>query len=162
MNDHHPALICLNGHIITDSLMSELYKANDCCTKCGSKAIFKCPSCNELIRGAKIISFEYDIHLDNAPAYCHGCGKPYPWTLQFLEKCEKNIDKIPKLSHKEKEELKELLPNIVVETPSTQHAFERIKEILVSTSKDARAAIIGFVIEHGCQRLINLLNNWLG
>lgn len=94
--------ICKKGHLQTSILgFSEKYE-NLYCKECGSEIIDVCPNCNSIIQGGtfevkKEIELyntdffspgyyekEYRIPTSYIPKYCHNCGKPYPWTEDFL------------------------------------------------------------------------------
>ncbi len=80
------AKVCLNGHVLTYHL-SECPDVGDYCTKCGAEAIDHWPKCNAPIKG-----LPFDVgYFSFGPgpqmygeAYCHECGKPYPWAGKVL------------------------------------------------------------------------------
>ncbi|WP_336014809.1 DUF2321 domain-containing protein [Fusobacterium polymorphum] len=89
--------ICEKGHLQTSLLeFSENYE-NLYCKECGSKIIDKCPHCNAEIQGGMAChtvgrdivynqpTVDTQKYSNNTvPKYCHNCGKPYPWTEEFL------------------------------------------------------------------------------
>jgi len=78
MGWYDTALICENGHVLTDSLRSSPQFATKYCEKCGAKTISKCPNCNTDIRGYYHIEGVFSTGHKKAPNYCHECGQPYP------------------------------------------------------------------------------------
>lgn len=72
-------LVCENGHKITSSLKSSPEYYVERCSKCGTKTLSKCPSCNEDIKGYHHIPGVLGGGSIPIPDYCHKCGKPYPW-----------------------------------------------------------------------------------
>lgn len=79
------AQICVNGHVVTDTLEFSPERAEKRCHECGGETISQCPSCSVAIRGYHhvpgiIIAGGYE-----RPAFCHECGKPFPWTAAGLE-----------------------------------------------------------------------------
>jgi len=80
------ARVCLNGHVLTYHL-SENPDVGNYCTQCGVEAIDHCPNSNTPIKGLPfnigVISFKPGPRL-YGDAYCHECGKPYPWAEKVL------------------------------------------------------------------------------
>lgn len=92
--------ICINGHIQTTILEEDESYIKKFCSQCGSKIIDTCPSCNAFIIGGigylepiyhPHTYMEIDMKIgdkvpskESIPYYCHNCGKPYPWTVKFL------------------------------------------------------------------------------
>ena len=52
---YEQALVCLNGHLITDHLLSAPQRAAPFCKKCGAETISECPSCTAPIQGNYIV-----------------------------------------------------------------------------------------------------------
>lgn len=77
------AQICMNGHVVTSSFhdMPEFNKKF--CDKCGQATITECPSCQTEIQGHYRGSMS--VKKSRAPAFCSGCGTPYPWTAASIE-----------------------------------------------------------------------------
>jgi hypothetical protein len=153
---HEPAQICLNGHLLNDRSLSRPGPPVSFCTACGADIIERCPGCGGPINGRrqplKMYAAPYVI-----PAYCHSCSKQYPWTKRHLEAAEQLVD-ASKLSAAEKKVLKDLMPDLIYETPRSRTAVARItdfleraspplvssmREILMSVATDAIKKTIG-------------------
>ena len=131
---NYPAFICENGHV--NSVYS--FTCQDkFCTICGAKIISKCQNCNVTINGRPTGDFGF-IGSYNAPAYCHNCGKPHPWTSKAIEAATYMVQEETRLSFDEQQKMIDILPDIVSETPKTQLASIRYKKII---------ALGGFIAE---------------
>lgn len=114
------AQVCENGHLRNSDTSTHSAKNEDFCSICGAKVISACPHCSSQIRGAYYmnkpiysstmcnvlegrklsshISGYKDVKISNTvdvPAYCHNCGKPYPWTEATLQTAEHIIVETP-------------------------------------------------------------------
>ena len=86
MGYYRTALICVNGHTITDSVDTHPQRSEKFCSKCAAPTISQCPSCTTNIRGDYFVegSFVYRGGY-KPPAFCYNCSKPFPWTESKLE-----------------------------------------------------------------------------
>lgn len=127
------ALICMNGHKINGKYHDLPQLNSNFCKKCGAKTINSCSYCRSEIcgyyRGGPFAA-NYRV-----PAYCQNCGKPYPWTEEKLKALKETIDQ-SEISDKEKEEFSKNLPDIISETPRTQTASLKIKNIGAKVGKE--------------------------
>lgn len=101
MGYYDSAVVCRNGHVITDMASRSSQAGQKFCDDCGAATLSRCPNCGTPIRG--------DYHSDSvvfisarapvAPKNCHECGKPYPWTrwslFRLLGTGERREFKIP-------------------------------------------------------------------
>src|SRR5438105_3047900 len=78
------AQICRNGHVVNDSAKQSPQHSTAFCERCGQPTITQCENCHLDIRG--------DYHIPNVfggsydrPAFCIGCGSPYPWTVSAIQ-----------------------------------------------------------------------------
>jgi hypothetical protein len=89
------ARICLDGHLIGfdrgvevtgRSGLSHYREGDRFCVRCGNKAITNCLNCNRAIRGEPDVTWMAVDALPpySIPAFCYGCGRPYPWTERRL------------------------------------------------------------------------------
>lgn len=138
------AQICLNGHVITDSLRSYPHHGKKFCDQCGEGTISKCSECSTPIQGHYhvdgVIGFSHDYR---APSFCHECGSPFPWTVASIEAAKELADEIDGLSDEEREQFRTSVEQIVSDNPRTSLAASRIKRFLgkagaglVDTAKD--------------------------
>ena len=130
------AQICENGHVANSMARDYPQRNQDHCDKCGTPTIMACPSCQTAIRGfyhvPGVIGFaEYD-----APAFCHKCGKPFPWTTARLRAAEELADELDGLTPDDREFLKKSLHDLVRETPKTRVAETRFKKIMRKAGRD--------------------------
>lgn len=87
--------VCLNGHQITSSYYRNPEFRSDHCDKCGAKTIFKCPKCNEPIRGKYHVEGVANLLPTPIPEFCHKCGEPYPWKGKVKEETQDKDTKEP-------------------------------------------------------------------
>jgi len=141
------AQVCENGHLRNSDTSTHSAKNEDFCSICGAKVISACPHCGSQLRGAYYmnkpiysgtmcnvlegrklsshISGYKDVKISNTvdvPAYCHNCGKPYPWTEATLQTAEHIIDMLDELTPDQKKQLVDFIPDIIVETPQSRYA----------------------------------------
>lgn len=152
------AHICTNGHVISSISETSEIRSVKFCTKCSAPIISKCPSCSVNITGKYSDEMfgttgqKYD-----RPAYCHNCGKPYPWTESALEAMKKIIWEDEDLFDDEKERMSQSLPDLLTETPKTDLAIMRVKKYAMRAAKEVGTAFLSFVIEHGCEKAVTAL-----
>ena len=139
MSGHYDAAqICLNGHVINDNF-HDYPDHNACnCPKCGEPTTIACASCKAEIRG----SYEADgVALFGAqyqlPAFCHNCGRPYPWTDRKLKAATELADELDELNPEEKEKLKRSLNDLVRESANSEVASLRFKKVMKKVGKES-------------------------
>ena len=141
------AQVCQNGHLRNSDTSTHAAKNEIFCSICGAEVISACPHCGSQLRGAYYmnkpiysgtmcnvseerkfsshISGYKDVKISNTvdvPAYCHNCGKPYPWTEATLQTAEHIIDMLDELTPDQKKQLVDFIPDIIVETPQSRYA----------------------------------------
>ena len=128
----YSGLVCENGHPITDRLEDQTARAAPYCTTCGALVLRACPSCDAPIRGdyRPPPGYGHVIRRYEPPAYCHNCGRPYPWTERTLSAAHELIDSSDELEPDDKEALKESLVALTRDTPGTPVAASTAKRIL--------------------------------
>lgn len=121
------ATICLNGHVVS----STKAEYTPFCDICGKATISICSNCSKPIRGdyevpgVAAIGFPY-----HKPSYCYNCGYPFPWTEQLINNAVELIALDEELTDEQKEILKNALPDLIVETPSTPVATAKYKKFI--------------------------------
>lgn len=125
MGYYENATICLNGHTISETTANY----TDFCSKCGKSTISVCTNCNEPIRGmycepASLI-FDYE-----KPSYCFKCGNPFPWTETLIQNAIELISLDENLSDEDKEIIKNALPDLIVDTPTSPVATAKYKKFI--------------------------------
>lgn len=159
MNGYYDvAQICLNGHMV-NSLAHESPQHNQkFCDKCGAPTLMECPNCKINMRGY----YNSDIVVlggnpTPAPAYCHECGKPYPWTEAKIEAAQEMVQEIDELSSEDKVALSESIADIVKDTPRTPIGAKRFNKFMGKVQKETAAAfkeILISVVSEGVKRSI--------
>lgn len=129
--------VCFNGHMITSMLKSYPEDASEYCSQCGKATASKCQNCQANIRGYHHMSHIAGGGPDKPPAFCHNCGKPYPWTEASLKAAQEYADEIEGLNESEKQALKSSLNDLVSDTPRTQLAASRFKRLVGKAGKGA-------------------------
>ncbi len=130
------AQICENGHVANSMARDYPNSNQDYCDKCGAPTIMACPSCQTAIRGFYHVPGAIGVEHYAAPAFCHKCGKPFPWAAAGLRAAEALADELDGLTSEERESLKKSLHDLVRETPNTRVAETRFKKIMRKVGKD--------------------------
>jgi hypothetical protein len=138
---HDASQICLNGHHITGSFHhSPEYRLNRC-TQCGEATIMQCTQCKAEIRGdyrgGGMLSMT-----DEVPNFCSSCGDAFPWLERKIEGIKSSIDELPVLKTDEKDRLKLVALDLVVDSPKSQAATMRYKtalEKVAASSAESKA-----------------------
>ena len=130
--------VCENGHAINGRARDYPAHNENRCSKCGARTLTSCPSCKTEIRG------EYDVPSVAiiggsyvAPAFCHECGHPYPWTAAGLRAAERLADEIDGLAESEKTLLKASLSDLIRDTPDRPVAETRFRRIMQKAGGEA-------------------------
>jgi hypothetical protein len=140
--DH--AQVCLNGHIVNPNVEDTPQDNRTFCGRCGAATILACPSCDAPLDGTYYGGFTIiPSHPEN---FCHGCGRPYPWTEAALKAARELADELDDLSPEERETLKKSLDDIVADTPRTQLAVNRVKGLLGKAGQEAAGTFKGIVV----------------
>lgn len=143
------AQICLNGHVITESLKTSPARAQAFCSECGAATISACPSCNEPIRGYYHIPGTIGFgRMSGTPSFCHACGAMFPWLTAAMDAANQLADL--ELGNSAADTVKEALPDIVSETPRTKVAAIKMKKVL-----DTAGPVVGDMFR---DILINVLS----
>ena len=149
MSAYDTAQICLNGHLISGSLEVYPHLAQHYCSLCGSETISICPECNTPIHGYYNFEGIFEVDAHDVPAYCHNCGKPYPWTQKALESAALILEE-SELGEEQIQNMIQVLPDLVTENPGTNLAVLRLKKIFASGGRLITDALRQFVIDYCC------------
>lgn len=170
---YETAQICESGHLITKHYSLYPAEQKPFCPICSSPTICECPSCHAKIQGC-LHRIDEEFNLANCffddefscpepesitrsecldenaeyiiPAYCHNCGKPFPWMQANLDEIETLIAMSDDLTGEEKNQLHTLFPNLFTETPHTVSSAITTARLLTKLSpllKDALKASVG-------------------
>lgn len=128
------AQICLDGHIINPCVNTFPKYNKKFCDKCGKEVIDECTHCEVKIQGNPFIRNRNNI----APAFCHKCGEPYPWTETKNKVTEELIQELEEISEDDKMILTKNINDIIIETPETNLAVIKIKKIFKKYGEPVR------------------------
>jgi hypothetical protein len=149
-NRYDTAQICLNGHIITDSIQVDP-EDQKFCGECGASTITQCQSCDAPIRGREYIfdflSGSRPIGLHRVAQFCYQCGEPYPWLKEKLDAAKELAQELDELSEEEKQLLTKSIDDLVKETPKTELAAIKFKKMLSKTGKETAEAFRSILID---------------
>jgi len=151
------AQICLNGHSINSMAVSSPERNQNFCDKCGAKTITDCPHCKHCIRGKYHISGAFHFSEFHPPKFCHHCGQPYPWTESTIEAAKEYADELEKLTPEEREKLKKSIGDLVQDTPKTELAASRFKQLVTKaggSTADIFQKVLVNIISETAKKLI--------
>ena len=142
------ARYCLNGHLLDEHVELAISPLHDApfCSRCGEKTLTECSECHTKITG----SDDYTSKKYPQPSYCSGCATAFPWTERLTQKLIKELTK------EDSQLLIEELPNLTNDTPATEAAVVRIKEMiqrLKPSARDLTKATLSGLVTEGAKRL---------
>jgi hypothetical protein len=76
-----------------------------------------------------------------APAYCHDCGKPYPWTTEKISAAKDLADEVEGLTPEDRTKLKSALDDITTGGPKAEASAARIKRLLGKATTEIGKAL---------------------
>lgn len=120
------AQVCIKGHVTNASFQDHPEFNVKHCRDCGSPTVTACPSCATPIRG-HLRGVLPSLHW-KAPAFCHECGKPHPWTDANSKALADLVDELGTLEPEERQKLKLSIPDLVADTPASGVAVVRFKK----------------------------------
>ncbi|MBU9705906.1 DUF2321 domain-containing protein [Paenibacillus sp. AK121] len=133
------AVVCLNGHLITNTLTSAPHEATRFCSDCGERNIAKCEHCGEPIRGATRVYMEGYTY--QTPSFCHSCGHEFPWLTRKLEQADRLVDLIENLTEEERSVYKSDIRELIKDTPKATVAGISIKKLLIKTPQNIKDSL---------------------
>jgi hypothetical protein len=143
--DH--ALACANGHLINDEVLLSSARNSAFCSDCGEGTLDACLACGERMRGRFHAPGRPATALARPPRYCHECGEPYPWTKERLEAARQLADEVEGLSPRERQMLKESLPDLLSDNPRSELAAVRAKRLIAKSAKEGGRALGNIVLD---------------
>lgn len=168
------AQICTDGHIINGSMEDNPELNKNYCHLCSSKVISECSVCHTKIQGDYYGDYEipFDIKsgktetrqeiihkLTEAPAYCYECGSPFPWTETRLQYGQNIVDSLDEISPELKKNFKELLPDIITESPRTEYATLIAAKIITSTQGYGYECLKSWLMKNAVQLVLAIIKN---
>ncbi|MFJ5564795.1 DUF2321 domain-containing protein [Lysinibacillus xylanilyticus] len=142
MTFYNNATICTNGHVISSTTSN----STPYCKSCGKETISKCQHCETTLRGAFESEYSFEINY-GAPSYCYICGKPFPWTEILINNAVELISLDDDLSDEIKEVIKNALPDLIIDTPSTPVATAKYKKFIPSAAKYVQDGLRNILID---------------
>lgn len=146
------AEVCLNGHVITEMAASYPAHRKPFCPDCGAATVTACPSCQAAIQGYYHVPGVFGgFREKKAPAFCHNCGDPYPWTSVRIEAAKEMALEAEDLDEDERKLLAASIDDIVRDTPRTQLAAGRVKRLVAKMGQGAAGAMRDIAVAIGTE-----------
>lgn len=140
------AQVCRNGHMITDRAQNSPVHKKNFCHKCGSGTLTQC-SCGVNIQGHyHVYGFEF-AGKKRPPAYCHACGKSFPWTAERVAAAIELLELAEDLNQEDREALTRSLPDLLSDGPRTQVASVRWQRFLAGGGRMIAENIRSVLVE---------------
>lgn len=137
------AQVCRNGHIVNGQVSRRPERNTKFCSYCGESTLMECEECHASILGDSPSSIGAGILPMTIPyAYCHECGKPYPWTRSKIDAALELIELMRAISEQDKQELKDSLPDLAQKTPKSDVAAKRWQAIAKKVGGDTYSILI--------------------
>lgn len=143
------AQVCINGHIITDSMQVDPKFDQNFCDSCGADLISECPNCKAYIRGRCYIPNIMGsnvVHLHNTRPFCYQCGQPYPWLDAKLKAARELAQELENISDDDKDILTQSIDEIIKDTPKTEVAAFKFKKIVSKSGQSVAEAFKNILI----------------
>ena len=141
------AQVCLNGHTITEYATASPDHRKDFCPKCGAGTVDSCPHCSAGIQGYYHVPGVFSFEDFTPPAFCHACGKPYPWTKAMVEAAQALAEEMAGLNESERILLKASIEDLVKDSPKTQVAIVRFKKLAARGGKEVVQAFRDILVD---------------
>ena len=129
--------VCRRGHAINGSVQSMPQFNKAFCPKCGSKTIDACEHCAVPIQGDYRGSMS--LRGFQPAAYCHSCGKQYPWTELRLQSISELLG-MTEATAEEKAALSTAVPSLASDSPDTAVAVAKWQKFLKGSGKQMTSA----------------------
>jgi hypothetical protein len=75
-------LVCENGHVITDLLVTNPERQLTHCDRCGAATLARCHTCGSPLPGAIPVPGLMPVGERRPPQHCPTCGAAFPWTAR--------------------------------------------------------------------------------
>ena len=158
MGTYRTAQICLNGHMINDS--ADVYPEHneEYCSKCGQKTITTCPNCQVPIRGDYYVPGYYGGNETPVPAYCHHCGRPFPWTEKVLNNAVEILSYDAELDENTKQLIKDSIPGLLVDSVDTELSIVKFNSVISKVSDVIKNALYNTLVDVVSGAIMNRLS----
>jgi hypothetical protein len=139
------AQVCEKGHVITRFADTRQHHLKNFCDVCGAPTIRTCPKCSKKIQG------HYHGGAPHtgkpAPAFCHECGAPYPWTQLRMDAAKQLADEDAGFSPEETEQFVKSLESIVGQSPDAALATSRFKKLMTKAGGPVSKALRDILVD---------------
>lgn len=147
MGTYRVAQVCPNGHSPTSSA-DEYHELREAfCSKCGEATFTACPSCNVPVRGHYYVAGFLSTRPYEPPAYCHSCGKPFPWTERKVAAAVELVEVGGDLSSEEVAQFRSDLTELTRDSPKTQVASLRFKKVMTKVGTGIASGVRDIVVD---------------
>jgi hypothetical protein len=150
-------LVCLNGHEVNANYRDSPERNAKFCPNCGAKTINACPSCNESIRGWYFVPGVLSVRSWEVSGHCHECGTSYPWTERKAKALAETIDELDELDSAEREKLKDSIPDVMSDTPSTDVATSRFRKAMTKMGTTGRKLLYDVLTKVASEAVVKSL-----
>lgn len=116
------------------------------CEACGAAAVAACDHCGQKVRGFYFVPGVVSATPYKPPSHCTGCGKPFPWTEERVHAIVDLIE-MTEAPASEQAALRDSIPALVAETPSTAVAVARFRKFFGGAGKQVADGIKSVVVE---------------
>jgi hypothetical protein len=151
MGSYRVAEVCPNGHVSTSSADKSPELREKFCSRCGEPTMTQCPSCKVPIRGYYYVEGFIGGYNYEPPAFCHNCGKPFPWTDRRIASAIELVEVVAALSPDELQQFRSDLTELTKDSPKTQVASLRFKNVMTkvgaSVASGVREIVVGVLSE---------------
>ncbi|KRB42058.1 DUF2321 domain-containing protein [Phenylobacterium sp. Root700] len=148
MGTYRVAQVCPNGHVATSSADQYRELREEFCSKCGEATTTACPGCNASIRGYYYVEGVLSIGREyEPPAFCHACGKPFPWTERKVAAAVELVEVGGDLSSEEVAQFRSDLNEMTKDSPKTQIASLRFKKVMAKVGGGVASGVRDIVID---------------
>ena len=147
MGTYRVAQVCPNGHVATSSADQYHELREAFCSKCGEATITACPGCNTSIRGYYYVEGVFSTREYEPPAFCHACGKPFPWTERKVAAAVELVEVGGALSSEEVAQFRSDLTEMTKDSPKTQVASLRFKKVMAKVGGSVAAGVRDIVVD---------------
>lgn len=153
------AQICRNGHVVNAATKKRPKHNRDYCEECGQPTITECPSCDASIPGEYHVPNVVSLSGSDfeAPDFCGDCGDAYPWMAEQLDAARELAREMEGLDADERDLLEESLDDIVQETPRTELAAKRVKELMAKAKGPGAQALTSILSNIATKAAMGLL-----
>lgn len=116
------------------------------CSRCGMETVSNCDNCGALIKG-RFAAKRNTRYVYTRPSYCHKCGHALPWTQTILENAIELVSLDDSLNDEIKGIIKNALPDLIVETPTTPIAVAKYKKFIPAAAEYVKNGLRDLLVD---------------